>query len=238
MAKPFLRLIVISRGLKEDLSDLELIPNEASVVVAHDGALSVQYGDQWGNGTKKLGNKKFNLGYVGQLYEGKGLEVILPLARQMPDLCFHVIGGREDDLNIWKEREPSDNLIFHGFVSPGQVPDLYREFQVLLLPPQNRVYGASGQSEISRWMSPMKMFEYMATGKPIISSNLPVLREVLTHERNALLVEPDNLDAWEKAIRRLQKNPNLAANLGNQAKKDLIENYTWEARAKKVLQGL
>jgi glycosyltransferase involved in cell wall biosynthesis len=51
-------------------------------------------------------------------------------------------------------------------------------------------------------------------------------------------VEPDNLDAWEKAIRRLQKNPNLAANLGNQAKKDLIENYTWEARAKKVLQGL
>lgn len=84
----------------------------------------------------------------------------------------------------------------------------------------------------------MKMFEYMAAGKAIVSSDLPVLREVLTHERNALLVPPDDVDAWATAVKRLIDDPELRRRLGETARADLLAHYTWEARAKKVLAGL
>ena len=234
----FLRLIVISQGLKDDLANLQLLPIVAEVVVAHDGAIPIK--DQ-APGTDRLGQLKddgFAVGYIGQLYPGKGIEVILPLARRMADVCFHIIGGQEEDLRYWQAQKPPQNVKFHGFISPGEISDLYRKFDVLVLPAQNKVYGASGQSEISRWMSPMKMFEYMATGKPIVSSDLPVLREVLADEQNALLVGPDDIDGWETAVRRLQLEPVLAARLGQQAQQDLLDEYTWAARAKKVLLGL
>jgi glycosyltransferase involved in cell wall biosynthesis len=82
------------------------------------------------------------------------------------------------------------------------------------------------------------MFEYMSTGKPIISSDLPVLREVLVHEQNALLVPPDDVDAWEAAVRRLQSHPALAARLGERAREDLMQDYTWRSRVEKVLRDL
>jgi glycosyltransferase involved in cell wall biosynthesis len=236
-SQSFLRLVVISQGLQADLAASKLLPEESKVMIAHDGANPGRIDHQSrANGLSKTA--PFSTGYVGQLYSGKGLEMIMPLAGRLAEVEFHIIGGQERDLRYWRELQPPPNVKFHGFISPGEVSSLYQQFDVLLLPPQNEVYGATGQSEISRWMSPLKMFEYMATGKPIISSDLPVLREVLTHEQNALLVGPDDIDGWETAVRRLQADPALAQKLGQQAQKDLLEEYTWDARAKKVLQGL
>ncbi len=87
-------------------------------------------------------------------------------------------------------------------------------------------------------MSPLKMFEYMAAGKPIISSDLPVLREVLEDGRNAILVPADDLAAWESAIHRLSGDPDLGLRLGEAARRDLHERYTWDARAGRVLDRL
>jgi glycosyltransferase involved in cell wall biosynthesis len=235
----FKRLIVISQGLKDDLAAQNLLPPEEKVVILHDGAkpFSVEKTAE-APVFDKSNCREIHIGYVGQLYQGKGMEVILPLARKLPQACFHVVGGEEQDLQRWTAESPPDNLQFHGFVSPGELNALYEQFDILLLPPQQQVYGSSGQSEIGRWMSPMKMFEYMSAGKPIISSNLPVLKEVLTHEENALLVSPERLEEWIAAIKRVQSDPGLAKKLGQQARQDLIENYTWAARAGKALEGL
>ena len=77
---------------------------------------------------------------------------------------------------------------------------------VLLMPYQRKVSIGDHSADTSRWMSPMKMFEYMAAKKPFISSDLDVLREVLTDEVNALLVDPENVKAWDKALKRLISN--------------------------------
>ncbi|MCC7162723.1 MAG: glycosyltransferase family 4 protein [Anaerolineae bacterium] len=82
------------------------------------------------------------------------------------------------------------------------------------------------------------MFEYMATGKPIVSSDHAVLQEVLQEGRNALLVPPADIDAWEAAVRRILDDPALGKRLGETAQRDLIEQYTWDARAHKVLDGI
>jgi glycosyltransferase involved in cell wall biosynthesis len=81
----------------------------------------------------------------------------------------------------------------------------------------------------------MKMFEYMATGRTIVSADLPVIREVL-NEKNAVFCEPDNISAWKSAVEVLLNDESKRAALGKQAKRD-VQGYTWLARAKHILNG-
>jgi glycosyltransferase involved in cell wall biosynthesis len=111
-----------------------------------------------------------------------------------------------------------------------------REFDVCLLPNQRKVFahGAKeGGIDIGAYTSPLKMFEYMAHAKPIIASNLPVIREIL-NEENSLLVGCDDFEAWARAIRQLS-SPELRGQLGKRAYRDFEQRYTWSARAASVL---
>src|SRR4029079_715197 len=81
--------------------------------------------------------------------------------------------------------------------------------------------------------SPLKLFEYMASGRPIVASALPSLREVLRDGENALLVEPGNPPAFVAAISRLKDDPALAAQLAAQARRD-VEDFTWVRRAERL----
>jgi len=91
-----------------------------------------------------------------------------------------------------------------------------------------------GKLDTASYMSPLKIFEYMAAGKPIICSDLPVIREVLS-ENNAMLCDPNNIEQWVKAITILKNDPLSRRRLGNNARKTLQSNYTWAIRAEKVL---
>ena len=84
-------------------------------------------------------------------------------------------------------------------------------------------------------MSPLKIFEYMASAKAILCSDLPVLREVLEHERNALLLSPDQTAPWVAALRRLRADPAYAQALGMRAYEDFEMHYTWKQRAKRII---
>ena len=106
---------------------------------------------------------------------------------------------------------------------------------VLLMPYQRRVAASSG-GDIALYLSPMKLFEYLACGRPIISSDLPVLQEVL-NPQNAILVAPEDQNAWEKALRELKTSPGLGERLGGQARCDAAR-YTWEIRARRIFAGL
>jgi glycosyltransferase involved in cell wall biosynthesis len=78
----------------------------------------------------------------------------------------------------------------------------------------------------------------MARGRPIVASRLPVLEEVLVDGSNALLVEPDHVDAWAHAIRRLLADGQLRDSLGGRARADLEERYSWDVRARTILAHL
>lgn len=81
----------------------------------------------------------------------------------------------------------------------------------------------------------MKLFEYMASGKSVICSDLPVLREIIEHGKNALLVPADNPSAWVDAITYLQKNPAIAQSLGAAAYGQILQNHTWDKRAAAIM---
>jgi len=229
----FSRLVVITKALKEDYLTLFPSLDESKVLIAPDGADATL-----ANPNERSASEGFTVGYVGQLYGGKGMEIISELPALCPWAHFHIVGGREEDMIFWRSRLVSKpNITLHGFVPHRDTGAFVNAFDVVLAPYQRRVETGGG-FEIGRWMSPLKVFEYMSHGKAIIASDLPVLREVLEDGRNALLVPPSDPDSWAKAIKVLCDDAPFRERLGQQALKDFNEKYSWFRRARSVLDGL
>ena len=92
--------------------------------------------------------------------------------------------------------------------------------------------------DTAKWLSPMKMFEYMSAGVPIVSSDLPVLREVLRDSENCLLVTPNSASSWSGALRRIIDDKSLSSNLGDNAYFQYKSRHTWAGRAEGMLRLL
>ena len=237
----FKRIVSISSALKQYYVDVYGI-NETSIFVAHDGADPWNY-PKLNDKSKNKGKYELTVGYIGQLYPGKGMEIILPLAERCTWAEFNVIGGTEDDIEYWKNMAIDiPNICFHGFVTQKQLPVYQTIMDVFLAPYQKTVYGAQAGNKnrtkklnISQWMSPLKIFEYMSCGKPIICSNLPVLREILIDGETAILCEPNHLDDWISALESLRTDHNYRDMLGENAKNTFLEKHTWLSRAEQIL---
>ena len=87
------------------------------------------------------------------------------------------------------------------------------------------------------WASPLKMFEYMAAARPIVATDLPMVRGILKDEHNALLVPPRDAKALRAALQRLAANPKLSERLATNARSDVAQ-HTWEARARHILANV
>lgn len=170
--------------------------------------------------------------YAGHLYAWKGVDVLLDALGQLGGVRGVIVGGyeKEPDLARLRERAArlgiSDRVTFTGLVPPSAVAAYLRAARVLVLP--------NPASAIStRFTSPLKLFEYMAAGRPIVASDLPSIREVLRHEENALLVEPGNPTALAAGVRRLLEDRALADRLARAAMTD-VQDYSWDRRAERL----
>lgn len=179
----------------------------------------------------------FVAGYTGHLYPGRGAALLLDLAARLPEVNFMIVGGEPQDVAALEESARSrqlTNVALVGFVPNADLPLYQAACDVLLMPYQRRVAASSG-GDIAPYLSPMKLFEYLACGRPIVSSDLPVLQEVL-NPQNAMLVGCDDLDGWVKAIRDLMAMPSLGARLAENSRRAAAQ-YTWEMRARRILAG-
>ncbi|MBI3763487.1 MAG: glycosyltransferase family 4 protein [Chloroflexi bacterium] len=171
--------------------------------------------------------------YVGQMYSWKGVDVLVAAASKLPAKCqVWLVGGTPEELPR-VEKLIGDlaarNVTLKGYVTPSEVPGYLSLASVLVLP-------NSGKADVSRYYtSPLKMFEYLAAGRPIVASDLPSLREVLRDGENALLFRADDPDALAAAIRCVLEDASLAERLARQGRSD-AKAYSWPARARAILQ--
>src|SRR5690606_38797402 len=123
---------------------------------------------------------------------------------------------------------PEERFLYAGQVPPDRVPVYLSAFDVCAMP---HPY----MEHFARHTSPLQLFEYMASKRPIVASDLPGFSEVLTDADSRLLVPPSDVDALAAAIPRLRDDPALRERLANKAYEMVMAHYTWEARAQYIL---
>ena len=177
--------------------------------------------------------------YCGNTYRGRGLELLVRAASRMPDVQFLVVGGREWDNLFWREmaREAgAGNFRMEGFVRQREVPDYLRASDVLVMPYSSGMTIEDG-TEAGEFTSPLKLFEYMATAKPIVATAVPSVLEILRHGENSVLVPPDDDEEFFQALGLVLSDQRLCARISRGARSDAAE-YTWEKRVERIIDGI
>jgi glycosyltransferase involved in cell wall biosynthesis len=147
------------------------------------------------------------------------------------------VGGKPADVAFWQEeisRAGLRNVVLTGFVPNTAIPTYLAAADILLMP-YGRTTAASGGGNIADYFSPLKMFEYMAAGRAILSSDLPVLHEVL-NSSNAVFCQPEVVSDWIQAFSALIAEPDRRSVLARQALQDANQ-YSWQVRAQRSLEG-
>ena len=243
------RLVFITTALKEAVnSTFSPLFGSQDVIVAPDGVDLTRYRDIQSpeearrslqrKGFNQLDSSRFTIGYTGHLYQGRGVNMILEIASQLPQFLFLIVGGNPEAVNSIRselKRRSLENVVLTGFVPNTELPHYQAACNVLLMPYQRQVSASSG-GDIGSFLSPMKMFEYLACGRVIISSNLPVLLEVL-NETNAILLPPEDPDLWVSAILEIKNQNDRREVLGINARRD-AKAYTWESRAARIFSAV
>jgi len=171
------------------------------------------------------------VGYAGHLYPWKGPDVFIGAIERLPGVHALVVGGLAGEPDLERVRALAGRVApgrvtFAGQVDPPRVAGLLRQADVLVLP------NTPGRVS-SSYTSPLKLFEYMASGRPIVASDLPALREVLRPDENAVLVEAGDAASLAAGLARVLGDAGLASRLAARAREDVRE-WTWDRRAERI----
>jgi glycosyltransferase involved in cell wall biosynthesis len=235
------RLLPITRALRQAAKRLYGAFPEDQVVIAPNGVDLVLYENLPVQQTarRSLGfPETLTVLCSGHLYNGRGGSLFLDLAGLFPLASFIWVGGRPEDVRRYRASSAErglENARYTEFLSQHDLPCHLAAADILLMPYQQTIAGSGGGNSADI-CSPMKMFDYLATGRAILSSDLPVIHEVL-NENNAVFAKPDDLQDWSAALSRLLGDTDLRSRLSEQARADAGQ-YTWQARAGRALSGL
>lgn len=230
-------LVVISKALRNHLIERGLDANR--ILVAPDGVEFGPYERLEGESREEIRRRlglptdRRLVGFTGSLEANRGAAVLVGAAERLDaDVQLVVIGGRNGERSrleaLARERGAESKVIFVGHQPHGRIPMYQAAMDVLLM-----AYGPDLQTR--QWCSPLKMFEYMASGRPIVTSDLPALREVLRHEENALYTPAGDGEAIARAVERLLSDGKLAGELARRAQDD-VRAYSWDERARRILE--
>ncbi len=215
--KHFIGIITISEILKERYVEAG-VPKEKIIIL--NGGVDIRkfhFRDP-SYARRKMGISSTSkiVTYSGSLSPDRGIFYLINAAKNLKDIQFLFIGGNGNQIRFWKKRcaeNKISNVLFMGYVEHYRVPLLLAASDILILP-------YTSDLETYQWMSPIKLFEYIAAGKPIIASDLSSLTKLLHNNLNSLVIPEKNSRAIEDAIFLLLSNPLLAARISSQAASD------------------
>ncbi len=167
--------------------------------------------------------------YTGHLYGWKGVDTLARAVEFLPpNVTVYFVGGTEKDIWSFKKRFGHiSNIVIAGHKNHKEMPLWQRAADVVVVP-------NTAKEDISKYdTSPMKIFEYMASKKPIVATDIPSIREIL-NDTNSVIVSPDDPKAMAQGIMNVLNDNVLAQKIADQAYHDVAV-HTWEERAKRVL---
>jgi glycosyltransferase involved in cell wall biosynthesis len=224
--KKNLSLILINKNLAKDLRLKKL-----KYIVLDDAADYLSF-----RSDKNLNMKKKTCVYMGSFFKGKGIEIIEKLSKLLPDINFHLYGDKKT-LGNRTRYQFSKNIKFFKYVDYSKIPIILKNYEVALMPFESRIEARSKNLEISKYISPLKMFDYLAAGKIIIATKLKVYQHILKNNENSFLVQSKDLNKWKVLIKSILKDPKRFKKIKMNAQKT-AKKYSWDNRSKKLLNFL
>jgi glycosyltransferase involved in cell wall biosynthesis len=188
----------------------------------------LQEADAW---RQKLlsSNYQYLAVYSGGLYKFKGVDLLIDVAKDLPYVQFIFAGGDAAKVNHYEtlaRDKGAQNIKFLGHLPHDQLPSLLQSADVLLHP------HLSGEE--ASFTSPLKFFEYMATGTPIIATSIPSLQEFQPPGVVAGWCEPDDPQQFAACLKRvLETHPRKPEGYSNSI--DFAQQFSWESRISKIL---
>lgn len=227
-------VVAISGSLEEDLHQLHRAISLPPVLVAHDGVNLEKYRSDVDSQEvrRRLGLPldKTIVAYTGRLIRGKGVETLISAFAGLKNrdrLWLLLVGQVYSPIYAESVAKLAlENVRFTGFIPPGQVHEFQLCADILVLPSERDLAYA-------RYTSPIKLFEYMASGKPLVASALEGITEVIRDGENGLLFPPSDSGALARAMQYLLDHPAKARLLADRARQEAAL-YTWERRAERI----
>lgn len=230
-------VLAVTEHLRSDLERELHVPSD-KLLTLHDG---VELDTFSCSITKKEARQRLGLPldkplvvYTGDLSGEKGVDTLVRAAPMLNGIGIVIVGGAPLDkerLQRVLQEINGNNVTLTGFKSHSDALLFQKAADVLALPHSMKFVHSR------YYTSPLKLFEYMAAGVPIVASDLPSHREVIRHGENGWLVKPDNPGALAQGIHSLLENNAVAQRLAKQATRD-VQSYTWEQRASEILTRL
>ena len=230
--KYLLKLVAITNSVKQYYQKKFSI--ESSKIIIAPSGTSIE--NKFFNNTLK-NKKKLSIGYFGSLYKSRGVDLILKLSKIDRDNKYFIFGNLKNYQNI-KNKFYSQNLSINDYLPYKSVPKHILKMDVLLMPYQEKIVAAGNVGNIIDFTSPLKLFDYMACGKIIISSQVKVLQEILKDKKNVIFIKNfNNAYAWKKEIQKI-KFLNDKRYIISQNNFKMSKNYKLKERAKRILDSL
>lgn len=227
--KPLRKIITTTFSLKKKYTNDYNVKAQKIQVLHNASSLGPNF--------KKFKKKKkcLNIGYFGSLFESRGIKLIIDLSISDKENQYYIYGGSKADIDSLKKKYKNRNLHLSPYLPYSKVEKKIRGIDVCLLPYKSKITVSGNIGDISKYTSPLKIFDYMILGKLIVCTNLPVLKEILKDKQNSLLIQKNSgLTFWKKKIRMISKNYHKYENIRYNAYKYAKEhNIDW--RSKKLL---
>ena len=232
-------LIAITERLRDDLIS-QRRAERTRTIVAHDGVRRGRFADLRDQAEARRNTsipaEAFVVGFLGSLQMiglDKGVGALVEAVAPVEGAYILLVGGPPDMAKALRTRWlelglPAERFLYAGHLPPGDVFQRLLMMDVCAMP-------HPAETQFAYYTSPLKLFEYMAAGRAIIASDLPAWSDVVADGETALLVPPADSAAWSAAIQRLRDDPALRQRLGLCARERALANYTWDARAEKIL---
>ena len=206
----------------------------SKLMVAHNGfhPESYQKAPPKSEAKTELGlpQDRLVIGYTGRLDIEKGILTLIEVAELAPDIHLLLAGGGKDQ-EVLDRAEALPNVTLLPWQKPSYVPTLLSACDVLMIP------SSSIALKTGNTVLPMKIFEYLACGRPIVAPRSPDTADVLNHNENAWLVGTDNSPLLVEELRKLRDQPELCTRLA-QGAKERSDELTWDARGQKIKQQI
>lgn len=234
-------VIAITPPLANDLASLAGLKSAPTkILIAHDGIRRERFANVPSQTDARAMLSwpldAFIVGYVGRLQTlatDKGVGTLVEALQQVSGAALAIVGGPDDMAEALRRRWlalglPTEHFLYAGQVAPERVPACLSAFDVCVMPHPYT-------PQFANYTSPLKLFEYMASQRPVVASDLPGWADVIQHDESALLVAPGDAGTLAEAISRLRDDPELRRRLAETAYQRVMAHFTWEARARAVL---